>query len=91
MREVGREHQDGPLIGLAGIDANSLSGGDQAFSFIGGNAFAGTGAASAGELRAVLQSGADWLVEGDTNGDGTADFALLVTSDHALSGADFLL
>ena len=78
----------GDLIGLAAIDANSLSGGDQAFTFISGAAFSNT----AGELRATLQSGS-WLVEGDTNGDGSADFSLLVTLADAdpFTAGDFIL
>jgi hypothetical protein len=44
-------------IDLSRIDANSLAGGDQAFSWIGSNAFTGSGAASAGELRAYQNNG----------------------------------
>jgi Ca2+-binding RTX toxin-like protein len=78
----------GDLIGLAGIDAIA-GGSDDAFSFVGNAAFSST----AGELRAVLQSGADWLVEGDVNGDGVADFALLVTvtGGHTMGAGDFIL
>jgi Ca2+-binding RTX toxin-like protein len=76
----------GDLIGLTAIDAVA-GGGDNAFSFIGSAAFTSV----AGQLRAELQSGSTWLVEGDVNGDGTADLAMLVTSDHALAAGDFLL
>jgi hypothetical protein len=75
-------------LDLSGIDADSLAGGDQAFSFIGSNAFAGSGASSAGQLRAY-QSGSDWFVEGDTDGDGNADLVIQVTADALVSG-DFL-
>jgi Ca2+-binding RTX toxin-like protein len=79
-------------IDLAAIDANTLAGSDQAFVFIGSTAFAATGAASAGELRAELVGGV-WQVSGDTNGDGSADFMILVTATTAdpITGSDFTL
>jgi len=75
-------------IDLSAIDANSSLGGDQAFSFVGSNAFSHT----AGELR-VEASGSDWLVMGDVNGDGTADFQVLVSTfnSHILAASDFIL
>jgi Ca2+-binding RTX toxin-like protein len=75
-------------IELDRIDADVLTAGNQAFSWIGSNAFSG----SAGELRAY-QSGADWFVEGDTNGDGTADLVIALTLQGPvpLSAGDFLL
>lgn len=78
----------GDKIDLALVDAIA-GGANDAFSFIGSAAFSNT----AGELRAVLQSGNDWLVEADTNGDSTADFALLVTvaDSHSIVVGDFLL
>jgi hypothetical protein len=83
----------GDLIDLLAIDANTLAGGNQAFSFIGSAAFAGTGAASAGELRAASAGGADWLVQGDTDGNGVADWELFLTVTDAspITGSDFLL
>jgi Ca2+-binding RTX toxin-like protein len=79
------DHKD--LIDLSGIDANTTLGGDQGFSFIGSNAFHNT----AGELRAY-QSAGTWFVEGDVNGDGTADLVIQVTTfnGHALASPDFL-
>ncbi|HEU0099564.1 MAG TPA: M10 family metallopeptidase C-terminal domain-containing protein [Allosphingosinicella sp.] len=73
-------------IDLTGIDANSNAAGDQAFAWIGSNAFSG----SAGQLRAY-QSGGDWFVEGDTNGDGNADLVIQVTvTGGPLAQSDFL-
>ncbi|HEX6376492.1 MAG TPA: RTX toxin, partial [Allosphingosinicella sp.] len=62
-----------------------------AFTWIGSNAFGGTGAASAGQLRAY-QSNGSWFVEGDTNGDGTADLVIALTvTGGPLTQSDFLL
>jgi Ca2+-binding RTX toxin-like protein len=79
-------------IDLSRIDANSHAAGDQAFAWIGSNAFTGSGAASAGELRAY-QSGQSWFVEGDTDGNGSADFRIDLTlvGPTPLSAGDFVL
>jgi Ca2+-binding RTX toxin-like protein len=63
---------------LSRIDANSHAAGNQAFKWIGSNAFTGANAASAGQLRAY-GSGSSWFVEGDTDGNGAADFVIEVT------------
>jgi hypothetical protein len=75
-------------IELDRIDANTLVDGNQAFSWIGSNAFSG----SAGELRAYETSGL-WFVEGDTNGDGTADLVIALTlqGPTPLAAGDFVL
>jgi Ca2+-binding RTX toxin-like protein len=79
----------GDIIDLSAIDANSLTGGNQGFTFIGDAAFQ---AGTAGLLR-VYQAGASWIIEGDTNGDGIADLSILATRTDGLSFAagDFLL
>jgi Ca2+-binding RTX toxin-like protein len=78
-------------IDLAKIDANTAMAGNQDFSWIGSNAFTGSGNASAGQLRA-FENGGSWFVEGDTNGDGTADLVIQVTvSGPALTQTDFLV
>jgi Ca2+-binding RTX toxin-like protein len=77
-------------IDLHFMDADAGAAGDQVFSFIGGGAFTN----SAGQLRASFDSGNNvWNVEGDTNGDGAADFLILVTATTAapLTGTDFIL
>jgi Ca2+-binding RTX toxin-like protein len=75
-------------IELDRIDADTLTAGNQAFSWIGSGAFTGT----AGQLRAYEQSGT-WFVEGDTNGDGIADLVIALTLQGAtpLGAGDFLL
>jgi Ca2+-binding RTX toxin-like protein len=76
----------GDKIDLAGVDANTADGTDQAFSFVGTNAFTGT----AGELR-YEQTGGNTYVYGDTDGDGAADLAIMLLGSHALVGTDFTL
>ncbi|HYG49138.1 MAG TPA: hypothetical protein VD846_14500 [Allosphingosinicella sp.] len=75
-------------IELDRIDASRAFGGDQAFTWIGSNAFSNT----AGELRA-FQSGAQWIVQGDINGDGHADLiiALTLQGPTPLGAGDFVL
>ncbi len=77
-------HTDGDLIDLSAIDSNSTVIGDQAFTLVG--AFGH----HAGELIALTKAGG-FLVEGDTNGDGLADFAITVLTTQPLVSTDFIL
>ncbi|WP_410218265.1 family 16 glycosylhydrolase [Paracoccus sp. (in: a-proteobacteria)] len=70
-------------LDLSGIDANTWASGNQDF------AYAGTKAA-AHSVWAV-KAGADLLVQGDVNGDGRADFEILLTDIRTLTGSDFIL
>jgi hypothetical protein len=79
----------GDKIDLSGIDAYTTLNGDQFFAFIGSGAFSSSHAV--GEVRAFDTGGGVWHVEGDANGDGTIDLVISVTTDHALTGADFVL
>ncbi|HEX8379403.1 MAG TPA: M10 family metallopeptidase C-terminal domain-containing protein [Allosphingosinicella sp.] len=73
-------------IDLSKIDADTSAAGNQAFSFIGSNAFSGT----AGQLRA-FENGGSWFVEGDTNGDSVADLVIQLTvTGGPLTQTDFL-
>ncbi len=75
------------LIDVSGIDAQAGVPGDQAFTFIpGGGAFTHT----KGELRSV-NSGASSIMSGDVNGDGQADFKIVVEGVHDLQAGDFIL
>jgi Ca2+-binding RTX toxin-like protein len=76
----------GDRIDLSRIDAVD-GGSNDGFTFVGSTAFSHT----AGELRAFEQSTGHWQVEADIDGDGTADLVIAVATDHALSGADFVL
>lgn len=74
------------------FDARTGTPTDDMFSFVGSRAFSG----SAGELRSVaVEDSAGILfnrVEGDTNGDARADFAMAVyTNGAALTSGDFFL
>ena len=75
-------------IELDRIDASRSIGGDQAFAWIGSNAFSKT----AGELRATQQGG-QWIVEGDINGDGFSDLVIAMTlqGPTPLGAGDFVL
>ena len=79
-------------IDLSRIDANSHAAGNQAFHWIGSNAFAGTGAASAGELRVYADAGR-WWAAGDVDGNGVADLVIALTPQGAIlpGQGDFLL
>ena len=79
----------GDRIDLAGIDADLIAGGDQAFTLIGAAAFSGV----AGQLRTENVGGSVWLVQGDVDGIGGADFDLqvFVSDTHPLTLADFVL
>ena len=77
-RDVIRDFSvDDDVIDLAGVFA-------AAPVYIQGNAFSGTQA----ELRYLTGSG---LIEGDVNGDGTADFQIELKDAPALSGVEFVL
>jgi Ca2+-binding RTX toxin-like protein len=78
-------------IDLSRIDADLVAAGDQAFHWVGSSAFTGAGAASAGELRAWQYEGS-WYVEGDMDGNGSADLVIQLTTPVAAPvPSDFLL
>ena len=72
----------GDRIDLRLIDADTLTAGDQAFAWIGDAAFSGV----AGQLRFAAG-----IVQGDVNGDGTADFEIGLTGITAMLETAFLL
>ena len=77
---------EGDLIRLKAIDADTTLAGDQRFMFIGGGAFTG----AARELHYV-HDGGNTYIEGDTDGNGTADFVIALTGTITLTVADFVL
>jgi Ca2+-binding RTX toxin-like protein len=79
-------HSQGDTIDLSAIDANTKLAGDQAFTFLPSGGFTH----AAGQLIQVAQAGG-YLVEGDVNGDGKADFAISVMTANPLVNGDFIL
>ncbi|HEY0027017.1 MAG TPA: M10 family metallopeptidase C-terminal domain-containing protein [Allosphingosinicella sp.] len=80
----------GDRISLVTIDADgAAASGNGKFAWIGASAFTG----AAGQLRVSQAVGGGFLVEGDVNGDGTADLSILVHTlgNHILTANDFLL
>lgn len=73
------------LIDLSALDAVA-GGADDPFDFIGSDAFSG----AAGELRYEAIGGYT-RVEADVDGDGKANFRLVIERDVTLGEADFLL
>jgi Ca2+-binding RTX toxin-like protein len=75
-------------IDLSRTDSNQIIGGDQAFTWIGSNAYTN----SPGQLRAYENAGT-WFVEGDVNGDGFSDLVIALTlqGPTPLGAGDFIL
>jgi serralysin len=78
---IGNGSLEGDVIDIRNIDGNDLLAGDQAFDFIGGAAFT-----AAGQLR---YSGG--VLQGSTDADAAAEFAIQLTGAPSLVGADFFL
>jgi Ca2+-binding RTX toxin-like protein len=79
-------HAQGDRINLSAIDADTGTGGDQAFILIGSAAYSH----HAGELR-VVAAADKTTVAGDIDGDGSSDFHIVLTGIIALAVADFVL
>jgi Ca2+-binding RTX toxin-like protein len=77
---------EGDRIILRSIDADTNVIGDQQFSFKGQAGFHNV----AGELR-YQRSGSDTLISGDIDGDGVADFAIVVNGHINFQAGDFIL
>lgn len=75
-------------IDLAGIDANGSGSGNGKFTFLSGKGAHFTH--HRGELH-YLWSGSNTLVEGDTNGDGRADFQIEIAGHKTITSGDFHL
>ena len=84
-RDIGDHIVDftrGDHIDLRGLDANAGRNGDQAFSFIGSNAFTNV----AGQLRYDGH-----VLSGDIDGNGVADFTIVLDNHAALTTGDLFL
>ncbi|MBV7380793.1 calcium-binding protein [Maritimibacter dapengensis] len=73
-------------IVLRRLDADLLSTDNDAFVFIGEDAFSNT----PGELRVTVHPRCT-LIRGDTDGDGVADLEILLRGQHQLDASDFIL
>ncbi|WPB83926.1 FG-GAP-like repeat-containing protein [Sediminicoccus rosea] len=73
---------DGDRYDLRAIDADTLLAGNQAFAWIGGARFGGV----AGQLRF-----ADGALQGDVNGDGVADFGIMLLGVATLTTSSIWL
>lgn len=82
--DFARTHGD--KIDLSGMDADYNTTGDQSFSFIGRAAYSGT----AGELRYGITGGTT-TISGDVNGDGVADFRIMLDRAISLIASDFIV
>jgi Ca2+-binding RTX toxin-like protein len=81
------DRAEGDRIVLRGIDADTSTTADDAFTFIGYAAFTGT----AGELRAVsLGGGTVQRIEGDVDGDGIAELTIDVVATAAAQAGWFI-
>jgi Ca2+-binding RTX toxin-like protein len=74
----------GEVLNLTAIDANTILAGTNPFAFIGTAAFSGT----AGQLRFTSQPG-QTLIQGDVNGDKTADLTILLPGVTSTVAADW--
>jgi hypothetical protein len=75
-------------IDVSAIDANALTAPtNESFTFIGAAAFSH----AAGQLHYVVNGSGGVNVEGDTNGDGIADFTFQVDGVASLVNVDFVL
>jgi len=73
-------------IDLQSIDAIASTGIDDAFTFIGKAAFHDV----EGELRYQKKNG-DTFISGDVNGDGKADFSIMLDASVTMKALDFIL
>lgn len=79
-------HSQGDKIDLSAIDADTTQSGDQAFH-LGGSNFTDT----PGELIQFSDGHGHTIVEGDVNGDGIADFEIMLNNAPVLVAGDFVL
>ena len=77
---------DNDRIDLSAIDANWNLAGNQAFRFLGEQAFTG----HAGEVI-VSRAGSETLVYADVDGDAQADLSIGLSGSYNLSASDFIL
>lgn len=72
-------------IDVSALDAHSFRSGNQSFDFVGMSEFS-----AAGQIR-IERDGDNIIVQADVNGDGRADFEIIVEDLNTLSSSDFIL
>jgi hypothetical protein len=80
--------EPGDKIDLSGIDANSGSAGDQAFTLV------SSGFTGAGQLmitEETREDGVYTVIHGTTDADATDDFSISLRGTHHLTATDFTL
>jgi predicted extracellular nuclease len=82
-----RDWQAGDRISFAGIDADPLADGDQAFAFVGTDAFSGGGTAS---VR-LLYGATGTAIQVDAGNGGAPEMVVLLVGQPALAASDFIL
>ena len=75
------------LINVHLLDADTLTGGNQDFSFIGTDPFSGT----PGELRYAIQANHHTIIAANVDNDKKADFTIELNTEVNLVGGDFFL
>lgn len=92
-RDTIRDFADGvDEIGLAKLDADLDTAGNQAFKFIGGTVFSGAdGQLRSGRYNYSGTANDFTLVSGDIDGDKVAEFQIKLTGLHTLTAGDFIL
>jgi Ca2+-binding RTX toxin-like protein len=87
QRDLVTDFTLGDQLALGAMDADTTSAGTrEAFAYLGTGAFTG----QAGELRWSYDAGRNvTLVEADSTGDGTADFAIELAGNKTLSAGSF--
>ncbi len=83
------DFEPGDRLDLAGIDANTATGGNQAFTLIPGQAFT-----ASGQLMVSYETrdGADYtIVSGNVGGTLEEDFRIELKGSHNLTGTNFVL
>ena len=84
-RDVIFDLELGDVLDFSAIDANAVTRGNQAFTFIGAATFS-----AVGQLR-MYESNGTWLVEGNTGGTIDPEFQLELRQWNGSAFSDFLL
>jgi serralysin len=81
------DFEDIDIIDLHTIDANESANGNQAFQFIGTEAFS-----EAGQIRTYSDDVNGWtIIEGSTDTDFLSEFRIIINNHFQITAADFLL